>query len=543
MPVRDPYLRHDFTLSKRVVRARFFATAQGLYYAYLNGQRIGDDELDSTWTDWSARTLYRGFDVTHLLRSGANTLGVLLGQGQHSATGQAPEFLGQLEITYADGTSAVIGTDGSWTTSPSPITNEDTYFGESYDARLEQPGWDSPGFDASAWQPVHVVGAASANDSPPLEADPTPPIRTVATVSPVKETNPAPGVRVYDFGQNHSGWVRITASARAGTTVDIKKGEILDSNGRVSTANISFAPTDPSRQTDHYTFRGSGSETYEPHFVYAGFRYAEITGLPDSANVTVVARVIHTDVQSAGTFTSSDPLLNEIEQATRQTQLNNLYGVPTDCPTREKKGWMRDGADAAAAAMDNFSMESFYANWLTDMKTSQSANGSEPSVAPSTMFPNVYLDDPAWASAYPELLWSDYVRYGNKSVLAAALRRDQAAGRLLRDDRRQRSRDRATRKCPTAVTGRLRSRRRRRFMTPASTTRTPRSSCGSRACWAIPPMPRATRRWPARSPRGSTRASSTRPATATETVRSYPTRCRCCSGSCRPETSRQFATR
>ncbi|HWO65055.1 MAG TPA: family 78 glycoside hydrolase catalytic domain [Umezawaea sp.] len=249
-----------------------------------------------------------------------------------------------------------------------------------------------------------------------LEADSTPPVRVVGTTAPVRETRPAPGVRVFDFGQNRTGQVTLTATQPAGTTAVVKKGEILDPDGRVTTANISFGPGEPPRQTDRYTFAGSGAETYTPHFDYAGFRYAELTGLPDDAAVTVAAQEIHNDVPSAGTFSTSDPLLNRIQGAVRQTQLNNLVSMPLDCPTREKHGWLGDAGDTDQEAMSNFDMRSFYDKWLGDVATSAYADGSIPSVAPING-DNGWRPDPAWASAYPQVVWDSYTRYGNKDLL------------------------------------------------------------------------------------------------------------------------------
>jgi alpha-L-rhamnosidase len=247
--------------------------------------------------------------------------------------------------------------------------------------------------------------------------DLTPPTRIVAKLAPVKETQPVAGHRVYDFGQNYTGSVRISAKADAGTTITLTKGEILDAAGRVSTSNISFNSGDPVRQTDHYTFSGDGTESYAPHFNYSGFRYAELTGLPDDATVTVTAEVEHTDVTTTGRFTSSNALLNKIQTAVLQTQANALQTIPVDCPTREKHGWLGDAGDSDQEAMSNYDMQSFYAKWLGDVATSANADGSLPSVAP-TNGDTGWFTDPAWGSAYPQVIWDSYQQYGNSQLLA-----------------------------------------------------------------------------------------------------------------------------
>ena len=573
--------RTTFTLAKPVARARLYIAAQGLIEPHLNGAIVDpSDVLDSSVTDYSARVLYRDMDVTGLLHTGANVLGLMAGKGQYSGR---PTVLAQLDVEYADGTSATIGTDPTWKASAGPVTVDDYYYGESYDARKAQTGWDDTGFDDSGWSPAHAVAPAAhaqslaqgkpataldatvccgwspsaltdgidgstdasqgyhsaiasdpdttkwvqvdlgtdqriaqislfparptndpAGDFPgagfpvryqvqvsddpsfatattvadltgadqpdpgtaavnlstdatgryvrvtatklwcyasgcslrlaelgvygaapaivdsgltSLQADVTPPTAVVAKVAPVKETEPAPGERVYDFGQNYTGQVTLSAAAAAGSTVNIEKGELLDSSGQVSTANISFSSSDPQRQTDHYTFAGSGTETYTPHFNYAGFRYAEVTGLPDDAAVTVTADVEHTDVATTGQFTTSNALLNQIQGAVAQTQLNNLVSIPTDCPTREKHGWLGDAADSDVEAMSNFDMQSTYAKWFGDIATSQNPDGSVPSVAP-TNGGTGWLPDPAWGTAYPQIIWDGYTQYGDAQPIA-----------------------------------------------------------------------------------------------------------------------------
>ena len=569
-------VRGDIDIAKPVARARLYFGAQGIVEPHLNGARVDPTEvLDSSVTDYSSRVLYRDLDVTKLLHVGSNALAFMAGKGQYAGR---PTFVAQLDVTYTDGSTAQFGTDPTWRTVAGPVTGDDFYYGETYDARLAVIGWDTAGFDDSSWPLAHAVAPAShllslaqgkpvtaldsitccgwspsdltdgvdgstdasegyhsaivtapdttkwvqvdlgadqhiglirlyparptndpagdligagfpvrymvqASDDPTfatattvadftgadqpnpgtaavslpadvtaryvrvtatelycdssgcsfrlaelgvygaqsatgysaltqLQADTTPPTRVVQNLAPVKETEPAPGERVYDFGQNYTGWVTITASAPAGTTVNIEKGEILDSSGQVTTSNISFSPSDPQRQTDHYTFAGTGEETYAPHFNYSGFRYAELTGLPDSSTVTVTAQVEHTDVATTGQFSTSDPLLNQIQDAVAQTQLNDLQSIPVDCPTREKHGWLGDAGDSDQEAMSNYDMQSLYSEWFGDIQTSANADGSIPSVAPANGY-TAWATDPAWGSAYPQILWDSYMQYGS----------------------------------------------------------------------------------------------------------------------------------
>ncbi|MDT7806114.1 MAG: alpha-L-rhamnosidase [Actinomycetota bacterium] len=574
-------VRGTFDVTKPVARARLYVGAQGVAEPHLNGTRVQPDRvLDSAVTDYAARVLYRDLDVTNLVKPGRNALAFMAGKGQY--TGR-PSVVAQLNVTYTDGSTARFGTGPDWKTQAGPVTGDDFYYGETYDARKEIAGWDTAGFDTSAWPAARAIAPAShrqslaqgkpvtaldtttccgwspaaatdgidgssdasegyhsaieatadstkwvqvdlgsaqqigsvalfparptndpagdfvgagfpvryrvqVSDDPAfatattvadrtdadqpnpgtaavtlpadvtgryvrvtatklacvgtsctfrlaeigvygphpavvdsgvtqLQPDTTPPSRIVANHKPVKETRPAPGVRVYDFGQNRTGQATLQAAQPAGTTASLKKGEILDANGRVSTANISFNGSEPPRQTDHYTFRGTGTETYLPHFNYAGFRYAELTGVPDDAAVTVTAQEIHTDVASTGGFDTSDPGLDKIQAAVTQTQLNNLESIQMDCPTRERHGWLGDAADSDQEAMANFDMQAFYTKWLGDMVTSRNADGSLPSVAPVNGRTD-WLTDPAWGTAYPQIIWDSYTQYGNAQLLA-----------------------------------------------------------------------------------------------------------------------------
>lgn len=263
-----------------------------------------------------------------------------------------------------------------------------------------------------------IYGATSApaySAITQLEADPTPPTQIVSNIVPVKETRPGAGQRVYDFGQNYTGWVKIQAAQPSGTTVALKKGEILDANGHVTTSNISFSAGDV-RQIDRYTFAGSGTEIYAPRFNYSGFRYAELTGLPEDATVTVTAQVEHTNVATTGEFSSSSAILNKIQGAVTQTQLNALQSIPVDCPTREKRGWLGDAADSDLEAMSNLDMQAFYTKWLGDIRTSAYPDNSLPSVAPAHGRTD-WRTDPAWGTAYPQIAWDAYVEYGSTELI------------------------------------------------------------------------------------------------------------------------------
>ncbi len=403
-----PLLRDSFTLGKKVARARAYVDGLGLYELHINGRKVGDNVLTPPDPPYQQRDLYQTYDVTSDVRRGANAVGIWLGNGYGpNFSPYGFRWLGPkqatllLEVTYTDGTSQMITTNDSWTWSNGPITANDIYNGETYDARLEQQGWDEPGFGASAWKPVTAVAAPSAN----LVADDVPPVRVVQTLRPVRMTEPKPGVYVYDLGQNIAGWERLRVQGPAGTTVQMRTAEDLAKDGTLDTTTNRNAAS-----TDRYTLAGTGkAETYEPRFTYHGFRYVEVTGYPGTPTLDSIAgRVVHADVASTGTFTSSDPLLNQIWQNNRWTILNNSMSLPTDNPVRDER--TPPGMDVQAyhdASIREFGMDRFYASYLSDMPPGTAL----PSDAGNAQNPDMGGDQIS-------LAWMLYQQYGDRATLA-----------------------------------------------------------------------------------------------------------------------------
>lgn len=311
-------LRRDFAVAAQPVRATLYATALGLYELRLNGQRVGDALLAPQWTAYDKRVQVQAYDVTGLVKQGQNALGALLGNGWYCGTvqcwppeiclyGYEPRLKAQLEIELADGTRQTVATDESWLGSvDGPLRFSGIYEGETYDARKEMSGWDEPGFAADArWQPALIDRAVKAGA---LVWQRSEPIRVTQELAPVAVTEPKPGVYVFDFGQNMVGWARLKVQGEAGTTVEIFFNEMLNPDGTVYRENLHAGKMGKAEsQTDRYTLRGGGVETYEPHFTYHGFRYAEVRGLtskPDASLLT--GRVFHTAFAPAGRFACSE---------------------------------------------------------------------------------------------------------------------------------------------------------------------------------------------------------------------------------------------
>ncbi len=421
--VPAPFLRRTFFVGARVARARLYATALGVYEARLNGQRVGDQELAPGWTDYSRRVLYQCFDITPLVVVGDNTVGAILGDGWYCGHvawrgrqlyGDRPKFLAQLVIDHIDGRSEVVGTDHAWKFAYGPLLASDLLMGESYDARLEFPGWDKPGFDDRGWQPARPSPATGIL----LEAMRAPPVRALHELK-ARPLPAAPGrglttTRRYDFGQNMVGRVRLRMKGPAGATVTLRHAEMLDGDGRLYFANLRTA-----RATDHYTLGGhAAGEVFEPRFTFHGFRYLEleIHG-PDVAIEDPVGVVLHSDLPLTGEFWCSDPLINQLQKNIVWSQRGNSIAVPTAGPQRDERlGWTGDAQMFLRTAAFNMEVTGFFSHWLQSLVEAQTARGTIPAVVPPV--DGLHPDGgPAWADAATICPWTLYLCSGDRRIL------------------------------------------------------------------------------------------------------------------------------
>lgn len=427
LPVADrsaPLLRRDFTVDRQVARARLSITGVGNFVATLNGERVGQNVLDPAFTMYNERVLFVTHDVTDLVRSGDNALGVELGRGFYGLLTDMPYWdwdnavwhgepraLAKLQIDYTDGTSSTIVTDDDWTTTSGPRTADSVYTGEDLDARRAQQGWSTPEFDDSTWQPAVVVdapdGALTPQEIEPIRFQPDRRATSVTAVNPTSH--------VFDFGGVRTGWVRLrNISGAAGTEVQIRYGEKLDGNGNVYTDGL---------QTDTWTLAGTGSETFEPQFTWKSYRYVQVVGdivAPTAADV--VGRTFHTDVATVGDFSSDNELYNDIHAASTQTLVNNLTGFPTDTPMFEKNGWTGDFMLGMQFGPKTYDMERFIEKWVGDVVDAQQPNGSIPLIIPADghVPPTVDVpwgNAPEWSAAFPTAMWTLWNDYGLASVV------------------------------------------------------------------------------------------------------------------------------
>jgi len=408
-----PMLRRTFKLGRNIKQARVYICGLGYYELHINGNRIGDHCLDPGYTRYDKRALYVTYDVTSALRQGANAIGVILGNGWynvqtlavwdfHKAPWRAaPKLYLQLRVEYADGYTETLVTDKQWKASTGPIVFNSIYGGETYDARLEKPGWDTAAYNDSDWLMAQVVEPPQGK----LAAQMMPPIKTDTVIKPANLTEPKPGVFVFDMGQNFAGYAELDVRGKAGHQVVMKYGERLGADGMIDRADIQQhvvkMGTNQQFQADTYILKGKGRETWHSRFVYHGFQYVEVTGFPGKPTLENLRGVfLHSAVPVVGEFECSNPLLNKIWRAGRWAYLSNLQGIPTDCPHREKNGWTGDAHLAAEQGLLNYAPAAVYAKWINDLGDEQRPTGELPGIVPTSGWGYKWGNGPAWDSAF-----------------------------------------------------------------------------------------------------------------------------------------------
>jgi alpha-L-rhamnosidase len=444
-----PLLRKEFVLEKKVTRARAYVSGLGYYELRLNGKKVGDHVLDPGWTSYAKRVLYSTYDITKILQRGHNAVGVMLGNGwfnplplrmwgkvnpRDALIVGEPRAMVQLVIEFADGTSEIVVTDDRWKAGDGPILRNSVYLGEVYDARREQPGWDDPGFDDIHWEQAIVAAEPKVG---PLHAQDAPPIRITRTLKPVKLSEPKPGVFIFDFGQNFSGWSRLHVKGPVGTRVRLRSGELLYADGTLNgmtavCGQIKGGGKDyiydgagkpkTAFQLDEYILKGEGTETYTPRFTFHGFRYVEVTGFPGKPTLDSLEGLrLNSDVGSVGSFECSNQMFNRIQQMVLWTELANIFSVQSDCPHREKFGYGGDIVASSETGMLNFDMSRFYAKAAQDLADAVRPNGGFTETSPFIGISDEGLGDRSgpigWGTAQPLLLWQLRQYYGDRKPL------------------------------------------------------------------------------------------------------------------------------
>lgn len=423
-------LRREFDVDGPIVSARAYVTAMGVYELHVNGCRVGDSHMAPGWTAYQSRILYQTYDILPLLAGGRNVLGASVGAGWYKGTmgfatvrnnyGRKAAFFCQVELTLASGKKKTVCTDASWKWSDGPVLFSEIYDGETYDARREIPGWMEKGYDDSSWHEPLVLDSPKAvlkaQDGLDVIEIQTLPVRQVIT-TPKGET-------VLDFGQNLAGYARFTVKGKAGDTVDLRHFEILDHEGNVYTENLRTA-----KQTVRYILRGGAAETYSPHFTFQGFRYVHVVSWPGAVHVKdFTAVAVHSDLEGTGTFSCSEPLLDQLQHNILWGLKGNFLDIPTDCPQRDERlGWTGDAQIFCATASYLKNVYPFFRKWLRDLALDQAPNGSVAHVVPNVLTtqgggevenvkPDIY-GSAAWGDAATIVPWTLYIWYGDASIL------------------------------------------------------------------------------------------------------------------------------
>lgn len=420
LPAR--HVRKEFSVDKKISRAKLYISGLGLYEAYVNGEEVGSDEyFKPTISDYDKRVYFNTYDVTKILRKGENCIGVELGTGRYTTpqlklrNGRyrstfthygTPCLIAQLEVVYADGTREVIGTDDSWSiTDQGAIRNTNIFDGEIYDSRKELDGWSCAGYDDSSWMQAQLIKGPSGV----LQPQPNPTIREMERARPVAMIE-KDGRYILDMGQNMVGWMKIALDGQqAGDTLTMRFAELLNPDTTLYVANLGTA-----KQTDYYISKDSKKICWEPRFVYHGFRYVEVSGLrakPELSDFEV--KILYDQMATTGSFECSNEIMNKVYRNAYWGIRGNYHGMPTDCPQRsERMGWGGDRGIGAYGEAFMFDNRNLYAKWLTDYADSQRESGALSNIAPVTW--KNYHDNITWPGTLITVADMLYQHFGDE---------------------------------------------------------------------------------------------------------------------------------
>ncbi len=422
------YLRQSFETNKKIAEALVHVSGLGLYELSINGNKIGKSEFAPLLSDYDKTVYFNTFDVTENLVSGENALGVLLGNGFYNVQGGRyrkllisfgpPTLFLKLSIRYTDGSAKEIVSDKNWKFSYSPITFNCMYGGEDYDATREQKGWDKPGFDDSKWLPVVVQEAPKGI----LRPQQTTPVKIMERYSIRKTTKLADKKYVLDMGQNLSGFPEINVSGNKGDTIRLTPGESLNEDGSVSQKQTG------SKHYYEYILSGNGDETWHPRFSYYGYRYIQVEGavMKDdrlSSSKTpvlknIVSCFIYNSAKNISSFESSNKIFNDAHYIIGKAVRSNMQAVFTDCPHREKLGWLEQVHLNGPGLYYNYDLRTYIPKVMQDISDAQLPNGLVPSIAPEYVeFDGAFRDSPEWGSTSVIGPWMYYENYRNNSLI------------------------------------------------------------------------------------------------------------------------------
>ncbi|MDX2442490.1 MAG: family 78 glycoside hydrolase catalytic domain [Bacteroidales bacterium] len=422
-----PMFRKEFNINGSIESASINICGLGHYELYINKHKIGDRFLSPGWTNYQKRSLYNSFDITEQIKEGGNAIGVLVGNGFYNINRERyrklviaygyPKLIFNIQIKFKDGSVKNIVSDGDCKVTPSPITFSSIYGGEDYNATLEQEGWSRFSFDDSKWQKPVLLG----NSIEKLFPEEDYPLKVMEEFLPQKISTSKTGRTIYDFGQNASGIISLKVKGYRGTQIIIRPDELIDEKGNI-TQSSGGGPYE-----FKYTLKGEGIEEWQPKFTYYGFRYADVEIIEprrvETKTELIEIKMLHTRNSSptVGSFSCSDTLFNQIFELINWGMKSNMASVATDCPHREKLGWLEQTYLIGPSMHYNFDIHILYSKIVTDMIDSQLENGLVPDIAPEYVpFKGGFRDSPEWGSASVIIPWQLYKWYGDKEVLEKA---------------------------------------------------------------------------------------------------------------------------
>jgi alpha-L-rhamnosidase len=414
----SPMFRKAFKLDHKIRAAHLYVTAHGVFEAQINGKRVGNDYFTPGWTSYNKRIQYQVYDVTSMLKKGDNATGVTIGDGWYrgytynrkkDVYGKKLALLYQLEVVYTNGKRVIITSDKSWKVAYGPIRASSFFDGEVYDARKEKTGWTNPTYRDLTWDTVKTDETIKSN----LIATAGPTVKKHEKFLPLKVFTTPEGDRVVDFGQNLVGWVQFKLKANAGDTMKLYHAEVLDQKGNFYTKNLRTA-----KQEITYVFKDDSVATFEPHFTFQGFRFLKVVGYKgplDSTNLAAYA--LYSDMAQTGQFSTSNPLINQLQHNIQWGQKGNFIDIPTDCPQRdERMGWTGDAQAFCRTATFNMDVAGFFTKWLKDLSADQHKDGAVPYVVPNVL-DSVSAAASGWSDVATIGPWNIYLAYGDKQVL------------------------------------------------------------------------------------------------------------------------------
>ncbi|MFC4722274.1 alpha-L-rhamnosidase [Geojedonia litorea] len=431
------YFRKGINLSKEVENAQVYICGLGYYELYLNGEKVGDHVLDPAPSNYDKQAYYVNYDITEQLKSGKNTFGIILGNGfygQNISWNGDPESNKKgvsygpptvrclVKLNYTDGTSSDFYTDETWKESTGPIVFNNIYGGDTYDARYELGNWTSDDYDDSSWG--HAKEAAPKVNK--ISAQQIPAIKKLKEFEPQHVFKGADGEWIVDFGQNIAGWVKLNVKEKEGQLIEIITTEALLTNGKDIFQGSTGGGANGMPQIYQYICKSDGLESWEPKFSYHGFRYAKVKGVSRKPDADMIKAVlVATDIQETGSFECSDDLFNKMHSISKWTIVDNIHGIPEDCPHREKCGWLGDAHAFCEYALYNYDMYDFYKKYMEDIRTQMrpTKGHNNPDIkfqVPTMIAPGKRTSTYAkidWGVATMYLPWYNYLYYGDDAIV------------------------------------------------------------------------------------------------------------------------------